>query len=61
MTATLDASHGIWLPTAHLLLPNRRMKPTADAIANGQDGLFDASHEPHELASSNLTVEGAST
>lgn len=40
-------------------LPNRRMKPTADAVAGGPDELFDASHDAHELASSKLMVEGA--
>lgn len=40
-------------------LPNRRMKPTADAIAGGPDELFDDSFEAHELASSKLMIEGA--
>jgi len=45
-------------PTAYHL-PNRRMKPTPDAVAAGADALFDDSFDAHEIASSKLMVEGA--
>jgi hypothetical protein len=46
-------------PTAYHL-PNRRMKPTPDAVAAGVDSLFDDDYTPpHEIASSKLMVEGA--
>jgi type II secretory pathway pseudopilin PulG len=40
-------------------LPNRRMKPTPVAVAAGVNALFDDSLDAHEIASSNLMVEGA--